>query len=59
GDELHIACAERWECILGLSDRATVWFDDSDSDSDEEEEQPAAAGAARGGGTALMAVNDG
>ena len=24
-------------CILGLSDRATVWFDDSDSDSDEEE----------------------
>ena len=25
-------------CILGLSDRATVWFDDSDSDEDEEED---------------------
>ncbi|CAE7250391.1 KLHDC4 [Symbiodinium sp. CCMP2592] len=59
GDELHVACAERWECVLGLSDRATVWFDDSDSDSDEEEEPPPAAGGGRGGGSALMAVNDG
>eukprot|EP00931_Biecheleriopsis_adriatica_P047224 TRINITY_DN27193_c0_g1_i1.p1 TRINITY_DN27193_c0_g1~~TRINITY_DN27193_c0_g1_i1.p1 ORF type:complete len:824 (+),score=211.59 TRINITY_DN27193_c0_g1_i1:199-2472(+) len=46
---VQVSCGERWQCVLPLSDRATVWFDDSDSDSDEEEEEESAPGAAARG----------
>eukprot|EP00928_Gymnodinium_smaydae_P038152 TRINITY_DN26364_c1_g1_i2.p1 TRINITY_DN26364_c1_g1~~TRINITY_DN26364_c1_g1_i2.p1 ORF type:complete len:798 (+),score=123.49 TRINITY_DN26364_c1_g1_i2:44-2437(+) len=48
----------KWENVLPLSDRATVWFDDSDSSSDEEEDEVDQRSTARGGGqnTTALAV---
>jgi len=37
-DGKNIHCASDWECVLPLSDRATVWFD-SESEEEDEEEQ--------------------
>lgn len=34
-----VTCSEDWECILPLSDRATMWFDDSESEDEDEEEE--------------------
>jgi len=34
-----------WECVLPLSDRATVWFDSDDSSDDESDSETGAAGA--------------
>ncbi|CAE8728963.1 unnamed protein product, partial [Polarella glacialis] len=51
---VQVSCADRWQCVLPLSDRATVWFDESDSSDDDEEEEDE-----RGrGGSALVARNE-
>lgn len=52
---VQVTCSKDWQCVLPLSDRATVWFDDSDSDEDEEEDE---AEQGPGQSSALMARND-
>lgn len=42
-----------WECILSLSERATMWFDSESDDESEEDEVPGAAMT-----QTLIAVND-
>ena len=39
-DVVQIECGDRWECVLPLSDRATIWFESSDSEEDEDWEEP-------------------
>merc|ERR1711972_366964 len=52
----QISCGETWECVLSLSDRATVWFDsesDEDNDAVDAVEAPGAivASSTANGGT--------
>lgn len=54
----NMSCGGNWECVLPLSDRATMWFD-SESESDDEEEMEMDIDpeeAKRNAGT-LMTVN--
>jgi len=39
----QMSCRDEWECILPLSERATLWFD-SESDEDESDDSNAHAG---------------
>lgn len=38
-DKDVVECGDQWECVLPLSDRATIWFESSDSE-DEDWEEP-------------------
>jgi len=59
GGSGEVHCGERWECVLPLSDRATVWFDDSsDSEDEEDEEEEQEGSKAREVSTALMPVKN-
>lgn len=55
--EGEVQCSQDWECVLPLSERATVWFD-SESESEEEEEQEA-SNAGRSGVLAVPSANAG
>jgi len=46
-------CRHEWECILPLSERATMWFDSESEEDDEEDEDLSAAPQ-----HALVAVNN-
>mmetsp|Transcript_24346 Transcript_24346/g.75761 ORF Transcript_24346/g.75761 Transcript_24346/m.75761 type:complete len:803 (+) Transcript_24346:76-2484(+) len=51
----QVRCGAAWECVLPLSERATVWFDsESDDDNDDDETEATGDPSTKG---SLVAVN--